>query len=488
MRVLFLDLDTLRPDHLGCYGYHRRTSPNIDRIAADGVRFERYYCPNAPCLPSRAAMVSGRFGIHTGVVGHGGTAADMRLAGQEREFLDFAMDRHSLFALFAHAGYYTASVSPFAERHSAWWFYAGLKEIHNPGQRGIESAEHITPTAVKWLEEHAAGDNWFLHVNYWDPHTPYRAPAEFGNPFADDPLPAWLTDEVVASHQDVVGPHSAREIDMYTDAENPHFPRQPGAARDLAGVRRMIDGYDCGIAYMDGHIGRLLAILERHGVLEDTMIIVTSDHGENLGEMGIYAEHGTADEITCRIPMIVKLPGGQRGHVDRGLHYNLDLVPTIAELFNRPTHEKWDGQSYLASLTHGRDTGREFLVLSQCAHVLQNAVRWDNWIYIRTVHDGYRLLPDELLFNLADDPHEQHDLAPARPDLCGLASRMFQTWHEQMMRTQLPGAPDPMWTVYHEGGPYHTRGHLRSYCDRLKSTGRAAAAEQLLEKHREELA
>jgi len=154
MRVLFLDLDTLRPDHLGCYGYHRRTSPNIDRIAADGVRFDRYYCSNAPCLPSRAALLTGRFGIHTGVVGHGGTAADMRLPGYDREFRDWTIEWHSLFALFSQAGYYTASISPFAQRHSAWWFYAGLKEIHNPGQGGIESAEHITPTAVKWLEEH----------------------------------------------------------------------------------------------------------------------------------------------------------------------------------------------------------------------------------------------------------------------------------------------------------------------------------------------
>ena len=81
MRILYLDLDTLRPDHLGCYGYHRNTSPNIDRIAAEGVRFDNYHCSDAPCLPSRTALMTGRFGIHTGVVGHGGTAADMRLEG-----------------------------------------------------------------------------------------------------------------------------------------------------------------------------------------------------------------------------------------------------------------------------------------------------------------------------------------------------------------------------------------------------------------------
>ena len=71
MRILYLDLDTLRPDHLGCYGYPRATSPHIDSIAARGMRFERVYCSDAPCLPSRAALTTGLFGIHNGVVNHG---------------------------------------------------------------------------------------------------------------------------------------------------------------------------------------------------------------------------------------------------------------------------------------------------------------------------------------------------------------------------------------------------------------------------------
>ena len=81
MRLLFIDIDTLRPDHLGCYGYERNTSPNIDLIAEESMRFDNYYCSDAPCLPSRAALVTGQFGIHNGVVGHGGTAADLRLLG-----------------------------------------------------------------------------------------------------------------------------------------------------------------------------------------------------------------------------------------------------------------------------------------------------------------------------------------------------------------------------------------------------------------------
>src|SRR5688500_7628519 len=86
MRVLYLDIDSLRSDHLGCYGYHRATSPNIDRLAADGIRFDRCHASDTPCLPSRPAFISGRFGVHTGVVSHGGLTADPSPEGRERGF------------------------------------------------------------------------------------------------------------------------------------------------------------------------------------------------------------------------------------------------------------------------------------------------------------------------------------------------------------------------------------------------------------------
>jgi arylsulfatase A-like enzyme len=113
MRILYLDLDTLRPDHLGCYGYHRNTSPNIDRIAADGIRFDEYYCSDAPCLPSRTAMMTGQFGIHNGIVGHGGTAADVRIEGRNRGFRS-QLGGQSFPMLLRKKGLKTVSISPFA--------------------------------------------------------------------------------------------------------------------------------------------------------------------------------------------------------------------------------------------------------------------------------------------------------------------------------------------------------------------------------------
>lgn len=481
MRILFLDLDTLRPDHLGCYGYARNTSPNIDAIAKQGVRFEDYFCSDAPCLPSRAALMSGRFGIHTGVVGHGGTAGDFRLEGSPRGFRDrLAYD--SLPAFLRKAGLRTVSISPFAERHSAWWFNAGFNEVHNTGKGGIESAEEITPTVLRWIDQNAYEDNWFLHVNYWDPHTPYRAPAEFGNPFENDPVPDWLTKETLDEHRTLASPHGAREINMFDNKTNPKFPRHLGEVEDMDDWRRMIDGYDCGIRYLDEHIGRLFAALDKQGVLNDLAIIISSDHGENIGELGIYGEHATADYVTPRIPMIIRWPGGAAGHVGKGIHHNLDLAPTLAELLGKPGAANWDGQSYAPTVLKGEDCGKEYAVVSQCAHVCQRGVRFGDWMYVRTYHDGYHLFPDEMLFDIADDPHEQRNVASEEPEACREAVYYLTEWHDKMMKS-MPYDVDPLWTVMKEGGPFHARGYLPAYCERLEQTGRGQHVAELKRRH-----
>ena len=481
MRILYLDLDTLRPDHLGCYGYHRNTSPTIDGVAAEGIRFDRYYCSDAPCLPSRTALFTGEFGIHTGVVGHGGTAADVRTEGESRGFQS-RLSRESLPGMLRRAGMRCVSISPFAERHGSWSFYAGFTEMHNTGKCGVESAEEVTPTALEWISQHAREDDWFLQINYWDPHTPYRAPAEFGNPFEREPLPEWLTPEVLAGHRALVGPHKPQEVAMYDNSTNPSFPRAPGEIADMKDLRRMIDGYDCGIRYMDSHLASLLEALGKEGVLEDTVIITSSDHGENLGELGIYGEHGTADHATCRIPMIVRWPGKTSGHIDPGLHYNLDLGPTLAEILGVDPGERWDGTSYAPVIERGKECGRDSLVISQCAHVCQRSVLFGPWLYMRTYHDGYHLFPQEMLFRIATDPHEQCDLATDESEVCREGAWRLTGWHDEMMQGSDTDV-DPLWTVVREGGPLHAKGHLRTYCDYLRNTGREWAIPELKRRH-----
>ncbi len=105
-------------------------------------------------------------------------------------------------------------------------------------------------------------------------------------------------------------------------------------------------------------------------------------------------------------------------------------------------------------------------------------MRWDRWLCIRTYHNGYHDFPGDHLFDIAADPHEQHDVAAANPGVVEGAMARLDGWHAGMMARSSHGV-DPMWTVLREGGPYHTRGALPRYLERLRATGRAAAAERL---------
>jgi len=171
---------------------------------------------------------------------------------------------------------------------------------------------------------------------------------------------------------------------------------------------------------MDDYIAKILADLEDAGVREETLVVVTADHGENLGELNVYGDHQTADHRTCRVPLIVDGPGVESGE-DDALYYNVDFGPTMVAFLAREDEEfgevglfgsgsddsedgedvdpadavpdDWDGESFAGSLTGDDDgdaAGREFLVLSQGAWACQRAVRWDEYLLIRTYHDGLK--------------------------------------------------------------------------------------------------
>ncbi|HWB53525.1 MAG TPA: sulfatase [Tepidisphaeraceae bacterium] len=486
MRILYIDIDSQRADHLGCYGYHRNTSPNIDRVAADGVRFDNCYVSDAPCLPSRTALWSGRFGIHTGVINHGGVAADPFIEGPKRGFHS-QLGNTNWMRCLRNAGYHTATISPFGERHSAWHWYAGFSEIHNPGKFGGETADMVGPMALDWLSNNGKKDNWFLHVNFWDPHTPYRTPDNYGDPFKNDPLPKWLTEEVRARHWSECGPHSAREVFGFEggipDWAAEYKKRQPGEIDTMDKVRQMFDGYDTGVKFADDYIGRLLNKLADLNLLEETVVVISADHGENLGELNIYGDHQTADNITSRVPLIVRWPGVTKGgRVDSGFHYHFDFAATMIEMAGAKVPEIWDGRSFAESFKAGQSAGRDSLVISQGAWTCQRSARFDNYLCMKTYHDGFHNWPDVMLYDIQKDPHLQHDLADSQPELRKRGLSIIDKWHEEMMRTATHPV-DPMDTVLKEGGPFHIRGFFPKYLNRLRATGREKCADALAKKH-----
>ncbi len=491
MRILFIDIDTLRPDHLGCYGYHRNTSPNLDRIARDAVRFDNNYVSDAPCLPSRTALWSGRHGFLTGVVGHEGSSADPFNDGSPRGFRD-SFAATSWMSALRKAGFYTVTVSPFGERHAAWEWYAGYREMHNPGKGGMETADEVMPTAIEWLEHHGQEDHWFLHVNVWDPHTPYRTPMAHGNPFEDDPLPAWMTEEVRQRTWESFGPHSAQEPLGYESRDvSEIFPRVPEQIDSMETLKQWIDGYDTGIWYADLWVGKLMDAMESLGILEDTVIVVSSDHSEAQGEFDIWGDHQTADHSVCRVPLLIRWPGvTDGGRVDDALHYHFDWAATLIEMAGGVVPENWEGESFAEAFKAGESEGRPYLVLSQGAWSVQRGVRFnhdgDAYICLRTYHDGYKNMEPVMLFNLSEDPYEQHDLSDIHPELVDKAMGMLADWQHTMMLHSDTNV-DPLMTVLREGGPSHTRGRLSPYLDRLRATGRAHHAERLEALHPDEV-
>ena len=484
VRLLYIDIDTLRPAHLGCYGYHRATSPNIDAVAARGTRFDRVYASDTPCLPSRSALTTGQLGIRNGIVGHGGSAAELFPEGALRGFWSqLAMTAWA--RQFRNVGMRTTSVSTFAERHAAYHWLAGFSENINVGLGGMETADVVTTQALPWFERHARTDDWYCHLHIWDPHTPYRTPADYGDPFAGEPIPAWYTEETRQRHWALPGPHSAQEMIGFAPRSR-RFPRQPLVADDMTQVRAMFDGYDTGVRYADDHVGRWLNALADAGVLDDTAVMITSDHGETLGELGTYCDHHFADEHTAHVPMILHWPGvhgAEGGRTAGGLHYQLDMAATVVELAGGTVPAAWDGESFAADLRSGAEPcGRDHLVLSHGAWTAQRAVRSRDWLYLRTHHDGFHGLPEQLLFDLATDPHEQHDLAGARPERCAEADNLLASWRDDALSRSRTGV-DPLDVVLAEGGPWHVRGRLLEYADRLRATGRGEWADVLLNRH-----
>ncbi len=482
MRILYIDIDALRPDHLGCYDYLRNTSPAIDAIAADGVRLTNCYTSDAPCLPSRSALFSGCFGIHNGAVAHGGQRAERFNEGPSRGFVS-RLGNTSWPALLHKLGMHTVAMSSFADRHSAFHYYAGFDEVHQFGKRGHEIVDDMLPTVQDWLTHHGTNDNWFMHLNLWDVHAPYRTPIAFGHPFADEPYDDWQTETMRAEHWSQPGLRSAQDpmTVLYTDPVK--YPRQPQQFDSMQAVRRMHDGYDTAILYIDTAIARLRDQLIELGIWDETAIIISSDHGETLGELNGYAGHHLADHCTTNVPMIIRWPGVTdevAGQSRDDLHYALDMAATVIELMGGQVPDHWDGTSFASTLTgKAEEAGRAYLVMSQLAQVPQRSVRFRDagreLIAIHTHHPCMENLPEWMVFDIATDPHQTTNLANAEPDLTTRAAELLNEWTTTMLANQPAG--DPIDTVLHEG-PTMTRNR-EAYLERLRTTDRARWADVL---------
>lgn len=404
--MIYFDIDSLRPDHLSVYGYTRPTSPNIDQIARSGVVFQNCYTSDSPCMPSRAATISGRCGTKTGIVTH----------GSRGETMDLGI--HTLPTILRDQGVKTAAISTFG-RHPSPWFYVGWENFYDPNGWHFQAtpAWKINEIASEWLDDHADED-FFLWIQYWDVHAVYNPPENCVEAIQNSDYPKYPTMEQVKQHQDDVFWHAARMmgINSYED------------------YQRVVDLYDGEIRYVDYHIGQIVKKLEALGIEDDTVIIISADHGEELGEHGVYVEHWSVHDSTNRVPLIVRLPKLQEElSVRTDLVYQMDLSATIINLFDAKIPEEWD------SIPLFSGEKRTHLVCGHGLYTAQRAVITDDWKLIRTYHSGQWKIPEVQLFDRKHDAFEQHPVQEEHGDVVNGLLEYLEHWEKMNS-----GDTDPM--------------------------------------------
>jgi arylsulfatase A-like enzyme len=364
--VILVLVDTLRADRLGVYGGERDLTPNLDRLAARGTLFENAFSQTNWTLPAIATIMTGLYPSRHGVVEH-----DKGLRSHEGNMAR-VFGRNDYLSIGYHDGGYAEGRFGFAD---------GFDEYRRI--RHLSDFSHVT----EWMGKHRDRP-FLLFLHTYDVHAPYATvPEEFHSLFVD---PEFVDDEELARAKpgQIKRELSAEELQYFSDL------------------------YDGEIRYADERLGELLAIVERLGMSENTLILVTSDHGEEFGDHG-GVEHGTGNlhgELT-QVPLIVAGPGVAAGkRVQRPVQL-ADLLPTMADLlgFGELDPAGLDGRSFASSLqadeVESPGNGVDLGSVAWSEQVGRFALRTVRWTLIGD-HEGALALYDRI-----EDPGEQQDVA-----------------------------------------------------------------------------
>ena len=384
--LLLVTIDALRADHLGCYGYRRPTTPALDRLAAEGIRFANAFS-NAPMtVPSLPQLFTGRYfpqpGAPTLLSSLYASGMPATMAIVRNAYL------HAFLTLNARDSFDRLILL------DAW------------------RAPHISRAALDWIDRRGAGP-WALYLHYLDTHTPYTVPGAAATRFVDP------------AHRGTVGA-------TFTDIEPAREGRLGAADR-----QRVVDLYDGTIRWVDDHVGAVLDGLRERGLLERTMVVVTADHGEELFERGGFFHGQSLYDELLRVPLLVRLPNGAHaGRVVEPQVGLVDLVPSVADVLGLPLFPGIDGVSWMP-LVRGEPAPVRpvFARAANPERPWRFGVRLPTHKLILTVDP-----PEEQLFDLATDPGERtnriadpsqaHALAKLRALLAGFRASLADTGYQ----------------------------------------------------------
>lgn len=428
--ILLISVDTLRADHLGIYGHHRFTSPTIDALADEGVVFDDVSATTAWTLPSHASMLTGLFPLAHGVM----TAKNA-----------LAEEVQTLAGWFGRGGWETAAIVNvmWLKRESYgltrdFEKYLSIEEV-DYGRRSTSS--WATDQAIQWIGAQADRP-LFLFLHYYDVHADYASSPEYERLFvgpyggiADGT--AWQIER--ANFSDAHVARCLEEPDLgfcsFGSAENPRkidseMEHIAFSAEDGLHLEEL---YDAGIRQLDTELGRLLTFLESSDRAKDTLVILTSDHGEEFLEHGRVGHFLTTYQQSLRVPLIVRGPGVPEGmRIDTPVSL-VDLAPTLIALAGLPAEAGLDGMDF-SQLWRDAD-GESFAdryLFGEASGGLQQATHLPGaYPIFRSIRQGnFKLIArslgsqtDYALYDLSKDPEELHNIAGERT---GRVSRMAE--------------------------------------------------------------
>jgi len=422
--ILIFAIDSIRRDHMSCYGYGRLTTPHFDWLAAKGTLIENAFSAYIPTTPAYSSILTGRDVFSTGMV-----------SLSPKGPLD--KDQPTLPEICKQAGYNSTCVGFDGGFYRGFDQYLNFEGWPSWEDRPARKAENLNAVAAPALEKMAKSKKpWLLFLRHMDPHSPYLPPAPFDQMFySKDPC-----DKRNKSMKPVF------DFEPFADFFKSWMP--PGVTdKDY-----VIAQYDGELAYMDACCRRIITRVEELGAAEDTLVVVTGDHGETLYDHEIYFDHHGLYEPTLVVPLFFYWPGKIREGV-RSRAYTLqeDLMPTIIELCGLKKYArsvKFDGKSTVPYFTDTAGTPRSEFYISECTWMRKQGWRTPVWKFWEALEPDFHRKPPVELYNLADDPEEKANLAEKEPEVVEMLRGRMNRWIRK--RTRSTGRPNPI-LDYHLG-------------------------------------
>lgn len=444
--VLFIIVDDMKP-LLGCYGDTNARTPHIDRLAAKSRVFDRAYCQQAVCAPSRASFMTGR------------RPDQLKIWGLNQPFRPLHPAIVTLPQHFKNNGYTTAATGkiyhdPPAHHDAASWSLPGVLEVtgngigakyalaENAGKSKAASVERVAIADSGYIDGKVADaaislldqlkdKPFFLAVGFRRPHLPFTAPEKYWQLFDGQQLP--FPDTAKPQQAPAIAFHNSEELRGYTDIPD------KGPIPDSK-VKELLQGYYAAVSYTDAQIGKVLAELDRLQLTQNTIVVLISDHGFHLGDHSMWGK-STNFENAARVPLLISAPGivEQPGHTS-ALAELVDLYPTLSQLCALPRPDSLAGTSLAPVVRNAKATVKK-QALSQFIRpygALSNDARITNMGYsLRTAQYRFtewydtktRALVATELYDHQQDPHETSNLAGQAAQ-----AKRLKTLHQQLQQ------------------------------------------------------